>query len=100
MVAAVIPKPAGERRPREEVSDAAPAPLAQVVRSIAVAAAITLLLGSKALLAWTNDLPIGSISDFLLYLAQAWQDLMNDAGLALFADWLRAALRALQALRW
>jgi hypothetical protein len=87
------------KRPIEVVDGARPMSLAQVARSIAVAVLVMLLLGSKALLNWTNDLPIGSISDFLLYVAQAWQHLMTQAALTGFAESIRNALHTFEGLR-
>ncbi|MGB9152638.1 MAG: hypothetical protein WCD70_06080 [Alphaproteobacteria bacterium] len=73
---------------------------AAVARASLLAAVVTLVLGSKALLSWTNDLPIGKISDVLLYCAQTWQDWMSNLGITHFADAAFNALRWLEALRW
>jgi hypothetical protein len=59
---------------------------------------VALVLGSKAVLSWANALPIGRISDFMLYLAQFWDDLMTRLGIAQFASAIRAFLHAFQ--RW
>jgi hypothetical protein len=85
--------------PVEAVGDAAPVRLARVRRAIAVATVAAFLLGSKPLLAWTNELPISPVSDFLLYLAQAWQDEAESGGLTRYADWIQHALRAFEAWR-
>jgi hypothetical protein len=66
---------------------------------VILAAFTALLLGSHAFQAWTNNLPIGSVSDFLLYMAQAWQSWMDQAGIAAFADKLRTLLRAFEGMR-
>lgn len=87
------------KRPVEVVDTARSLAVHRVARSIAVAAFVMLLLGSKAVLNWTNDLPIGTLSDFLLYLAQAWQHLMTEAGLSGFAESVRNALHWFEALR-
>lgn len=73
--------------------------LRQVLLSIAIAALVMLVFGSKALVGWCNGLPIGPVSDFLLYLAQGWHQLMTEAGVTGFAETLRKALRAFEALR-
>ncbi len=93
------PRPVSYKPPLEVVAGATPEPLRRVAASIVVAALVTLVLGSKALIAWTNDLPISPISDFLLYVAQGWQDAMEEAGLTLFADSVNHALHWLQGLR-
>jgi hypothetical protein len=86
-------------RPVEAISGAKPSRLGPVARSIALAAIVMLCLGSKGLLAWTNDLPINPVSDALLALAQEWHDLMTRAGLTGYSDSVRNALRAFKALR-
>jgi hypothetical protein len=79
---------------------ATPARLKNVTIAVFVAAFIMLLLGSKALLGWANDLPIGWLSDFVLLIAQTWQDWMHKIGLTGFADAAFNELRWAQALRW
>jgi len=87
------------KKPVEVVDGARPQPLAQVRKTVLIGAFTALLLGSHAFQAWANNLPIGPVSDFLLYVAQAWQDLLDKTGLTAFADTLRALLRAFQGLR-
>lgn len=84
------------KKPVEVVDGAHPMPLPQVVRVILIAALTALILGSHAFQAWTNNLPIGPISDFLLYLAQFWQDLMSKIGVAEIAEALRSLLHAFE----
>ena len=71
-------------------------PLRQVTRMILIAMLVSLVLGSHAFQAWSNNLPIGPVSDFLLYIAQFWQDLMTKLGLTHFAEGLRALLHAFE----
>ena len=79
---------------------AAPARLKAVTIAVLVAAIIMLLLGSKAFLEWANNLPIGWMSDFVLFIAQTWQDWMEKIGVTRFADAAFNFLRWLEALRW
>ena len=83
----------------EAVEGAHPLPVRQVVRILLIAAPVSLILGSHAFQAWANNLPIGPVSDFLLYLAQFWQDLMTRLGLTHFAEGLRALLHAFEGSR-
>jgi hypothetical protein len=85
--------------PQEVVAGAAPDPLRRVAAAILIATLVTMLLGSKAFLAWSNDLPISQASDFLLYIAQGWQDAMEAIGLTLFADAIHQLLHWLQGVR-
>ena len=87
------------KRPVEVVEDARPQRVMQVGLAILLAALVMLVLGSKALLEWANNLPIGRISDFILYLAQAWQDLLEAAHITGFAADVRKLLQWLQDLR-
>ncbi len=87
------------KRPVEVVEDAEPAPLGRVMVAILLAALLMLILGSKALLEWANNLPIGRLSDFILYLAQGWQDLMASMHITAYASRIRQFLQWLQDLR-
>jgi hypothetical protein len=87
------------KRPVEVVEDARPARLLQVGLAIFLAALVMSVLGSKALLEWANNLPIGRISDFILYLTQGWQDLMEASHMTAFASAVRKLLEWLQGLR-
>ncbi len=80
----------------EVVDGARPTPLRQVVRTLLIASLVALTLGSHAFQAWANNLPIGPVSDFLLYIAQFWQDLMTKTGVAGFAETLRSLLHAFE----
>jgi hypothetical protein len=87
------------KRPVEVVEAARPARLLSVGAAIVLSALVMLVLGSKALLEWANNLPIGRASDFILYLAQSWQDLMDAGQITAFATNIRRALEWLQGLR-
>jgi hypothetical protein len=87
------------KKPVEVIEGAAPAPLRAVAPSVAIAAVTCLLLGSKALFDWTNDLPVGPISDTLLDAAGRWQDAMKSIGLTQFAEAAHALLEAVRGLR-
>jgi len=80
----------------EAVEGALPSRLRDVIAAIAAAALTCLALGSNALLNWTNNLPIGPVSDFLLNLAQTWQNWMTAIGVTKFAAGCTSALTALQ----
>jgi hypothetical protein len=84
----------------EAVEGALPSGLPAVCGAVVAATIVALILGSKQLLAWVNDLPIGPSSDFLLLVAQAWQDLMVQVRVTGYAATLHKLLAALQALRW
>jgi len=80
----------------EAVEGALPSRLRDVIAAIAAAALTSLALGSNALLNWTNNLPISPVSDFLLNLAQTWQNWMTAIGLTKFSAACTSALTALQ----
>ncbi len=83
----------------EGIGGAAPMPLRGVVVSVLISTLACLVLGSKALLNWTNDLPISPVSDFLLYVAQSWHTAMIHLGVTGFSDSIQKALRHFEALR-
>lgn len=85
--------------PVEAVEDAAPAGLAETGRGLALGTLTAAALGSKALAAWANDLPISPASDFLLYVAQAWQDMAGALWLTRYAEAVHALLRLIEGLR-
>ncbi len=84
--------------PVESVADAVPTTLRRTAGSLVAASLTGLVLGSKALLSWANGLPIGRVSDFVLYVAQAWDDLMTRLGITHYADAIREFLQSFQ--RW
>ena len=88
------------RRPVEVVDSATPTPLRSVSATIGVAVAVMFLLGSKGLLDWANDLPVGTtIGDTTSNLAQRWNDAMTNLHLPLFAEVLRRTWQAFQNFR-
>ncbi|HEV2675484.1 MAG TPA: hypothetical protein VGV37_13150 [Aliidongia sp.] len=88
------------QRQIETVEDALPSGLPGVCAAVAAGSIVALVLGSKDLLAWVNNLPIGPFSDYLLLVAQAWQDQMVHVRVTGYSDTLHKLLSALQALRW
>jgi hypothetical protein len=97
---AVIKREIVYRRPVEVVDSATPTPLRSVSATIGVAVAAMFLLGSKGLLDWANDLPVGTtIGDTMSNLAQRWNDAMTNLHLTLFAELLRQTWQAFQNLR-
>ncbi|HLY56607.1 MAG TPA: hypothetical protein VKS60_13675 [Stellaceae bacterium] len=82
-------RPFPYKAPTEAIEGAAPASLRRVSYGIAVAALVALLLGSKPLLTWINELPIGPVSDLMLSAAQAWDDTAEAVGLTWFGDTIR-----------
>ncbi len=94
-------RPAGinYKPPVEVVEGASPARLSSVTKAIWAGAFVALTLGSDALLNWTSELPIGSVSDFLVEWAQRWEDTMSRAGMTEFAKMISGLLRAFQTLR-
>jgi hypothetical protein len=80
----------------EVIESAQPNELRAVRGFLAVATLAALLLGSRQILGWTQELPVSALSDLLLGLAQGWHDLMRQLGLAQIADGARAALRSFQ----
>jgi hypothetical protein len=88
------------RQQIEGVTNALPSRLWPVCLALLAGFLTALLLGSEALLNWINNLPIGPVSDFLLLIAQSWQDAMARLGLTDFADGFTALLTNLQSLHW
>ena|SRR5579862_3463076 len=84
------------KTPVESVADALPTTLARTGWSLVAATLIALLLGSKALLSWANELPIGRLSDFILYLSQGWDNEMRRLGVTHFAAAVRDFLHHFQ----
>jgi hypothetical protein len=87
------------KAPVEAVADAVPERLPQVAAAVATGALTALLLGATPLLAWTNELPIGPVSDFVLYLAQGWQNTAEALHLTVYADMIRYLLRSFEGMR-
>jgi hypothetical protein len=84
------------KKPVEVVDGARPMPLGKVIRTLLIAALVAMVLGSHAFQAWANNLPIGPVSDFLLYVVQFWQDLMSWLGLTGVAEGLRTLLHSFE----
>jgi hypothetical protein len=84
--------------PVESVADAGPTTLVRTALSLITATLAAMVLGSKALLSWANGLPISRVSDFVLYVAQAWDDLMTRLGITHYAQAIREFLHSFQ--RW
>ncbi len=80
----------------EAVEGALPSGLGAVAAAVAAAAVSCLALGSNALLNWANNLPIGPVSDFLLNVAQTWQDWMTALGVTWFAAACQNGLTVVQ----
>lgn len=66
--------------PREVMTGARTATLRQVTRALAMAGLVALLLGSRPLLTWAEELPVGPIGDTALELATRWHDAMGAIG--------------------
>jgi len=88
------------RRQIEGVEGALPCQLGAVCAAVFTCTLIALLLGSSALLNWTNNLPIGPVSDFILQRATDWQGWMNAIGLGNFAATLNTWLTGFQSRHW
>ena len=86
--------------PVEAVEGAAPSRRGAVARSVAIAALVSLMLGSKPLLNWTNELPISPASDLLLTLAQRWDDASAHAGLTRYGEAIRYWLQSFEGARF
>jgi hypothetical protein len=86
--------------PREVITGAVTAPLRQVVAAIAVAALVTPLFGSAALLAWAEALPVGPFGDAVLELAVRWHGWMSAIGLDQPYTVLRRVFTAFRSWRW
>ena len=84
---------------REVMAEAPAAPLRQVAVALAAASVVALLLGSPALLAWAESLPVGPVGDAALEFAVRWHDVMRTIGLDQLYGALRRAFRAFQAIR-
>ncbi len=82
----------------EGVEGALPSRLLPLCGAVLAAALAALLLGSNALLNWVNNLPIGPVSDFLLLIAQVWQNWMAALHMTACSTALNNALTWFQAL--
>jgi hypothetical protein len=85
--------------PVEAVEGARGAGLKPVGQAVAAAALVSLLLGSKPLLDWANELPIGPVSDVLLFVAQDWDDTAGALGLTRYGEAIRYWLRGFEGER-
>ena len=85
--------------PREVMTGARPAPLPQVAMALAAAMLVALLLGSRPLLTWAEELPVGPIGDTALELATRWHDAMSAIGFDKPYDATRKAFQAFKSRR-
>jgi hypothetical protein len=91
-----LPRSLSLKLPVESVSGARRSTLPEVARVVAIATLAALLLGSRALLDWSAELPVSALSDALLGAAETWHGLMEGLGLNRLGDGIRAAFRSLQ----
>ena len=82
--------------PREVMNGAATAPRGRVAFALIEAAFVTLLLGSPALLAWAEGLPVGPLGDTALSLAVPWHDAMHAIGFDRPYETVRHAFQVFQ----
>ena len=80
--------------PREVMTGASAAPLRQVAAALVTAALVALLLGSRPLLTWAEELPVGPFGDTALELAVRWHDAMSAIGFDKPYDASREAFQA------
>ena len=92
-------RPFPYKPPAEAIAGAAPADLRHVSYALAAAMLVALLFGSKPLLTWINELPIGPVSDLMLSAAQGWDDTAEAIGLTWFGDTIRDRRRQFEGER-
>jgi hypothetical protein len=85
--------------PREVMTGARAAPLRQVTLALAMASLVALLLGSRPLLTWAEELPVGPIGDTALDLAARWHEAMSAVGLDRPYDATRKAFQDFKSRR-
>lgn len=85
--------------PREVMTGARTATLRQVALALATAMLVTLLLGSRPLLTWAEELPVGPIGDTALELAMHWHDAVSALGLDKPYDHVRRGFHAFREWR-
>jgi hypothetical protein len=85
--------------PREVITGASAAPLRQVAAALVTATLVALLLGSRPLLTWAEELPVGPFGDTALEFAVRWHDAMSTIGLDKPYDATRAAFQAFKSRR-
>jgi hypothetical protein len=85
--------------PREVMTGASPTPLRQVTLALAMASLVALLLGSRPLLTWAEELPVGPVGDTALELATRWHDAMGAIGFDRPYDATRKALQEFKSRR-
>lgn len=87
-------------RPAEVIEGAEAHRLPAVARSLAAAAGVMILLGSKPLLDWANGLPINGTTDDMLWLVQGFHDGLSALGPAELFARVQRLFRLLEALRF
>lgn len=85
--------------PREVMTGAKSARLRQVALALAMATLVTLLLASRPLLTWAEELPVGPIGDTALELAIRWHDAVSAVGLDRPYDATRKAFQDFRSRR-
>jgi len=85
--------------PREVMTGASATPLRQVAMALVTATLVALLLGSRPLLTWAEELPVGPFGDTALELAVHWHDAMSAIGLNKSYDATREAFQAFKTRR-
>lgn len=85
--------------PREVMTGAKAAPLRQVTLALATATLVALLLGSRPLLTWAEELPVGPIGDTALEFATRWHDAVGAIGLDKPYDITRKAFQDFKSRR-
>ncbi|MBF0325444.1 hypothetical protein [Magnetospirillum moscoviense] len=90
------PRPLTRRPPVESMTGAVRMPLHSVIRMVALASAVTLVLGSQAILDWALALPVHPASDLAVNAADQWHAWMGQVGLTRPAEAARSGFRQLQ----
>jgi hypothetical protein len=85
--------------PREVMAGAPTAPLRQVWQALTAAVLVCAVLGTPALVAWAENLPVGPLGDGVLELAARWHDAMAWLGLDRPYEAIRRAVQAFRMLR-
>ena len=85
--------------PREVMTGASTVPLRQIASALVTATLVALLLGSRPLLTWAEELPVGPYGDMALELAVRWHGAMSAVGLDKPYDAARETFQTFKASR-
>ena len=85
----------------ERIDDAATRrAVGRVLRAFAVVVALLLAFSSEQLVTWVNGFEVGPVQDRVVAASTTWNALMEEGGLAMPAEAVRAEVNELRGMSW